>query len=219
MDSIKELFKIISHKFYDHTADHVFTVAISGIDASGKGYITKLLEDELRNYGLKVANINLDPWQNPIPVRLQKLNAAENFYNRVFRWDDVFKELIIPLRKTGSIYHTATLIRTDADRYYHFTFDHTEIDVLLIEAIFLFQEKYLDYYDFKVWIDCSFETGLKRAIQCNVEKLDKEQLIQDYNTYYYPAQRYHFERDDPKAHAGFIYYNDDLFGNCRPGDS
>src|SRR6266498_1517390 len=219
MDSIKELSKIINQKFYAHNADHVFTVAISGIDASGKGYVTKLLEDDLRSYGLKVASINLDPWQNPIPVRLQKVNAGENFYKNVFRWNDVFKELIIPLRKTGSIYHAARLIRTDADQYYHFTFDYKEIDVLLIEAIFLFQEKYLDYYDFKVWIECSFETGLKRAIQRNVEKLEAEQLIQDNNTYYYPAQRYHFEKDDPKAHADFIYFNDDLLGNCTRVDS
>jgi uridine kinase len=63
------------------------------------------------------------------------------------------------------------------------------------------------------------ETALKRAIQRNVEKLKEEQLTQDYNTYYYPEQRYHFEKDDPKAHADFIYLNDDLLGNCMPADS
>jgi len=219
MDSIKELSKIISEKFYDHNADHVFTIAISGIDASGKGYVTRLLENEMIRRGLKVANINLDPWQNPIPVRLQKENAAENFYQSVFRWNDVFKELIIPLRKTGRVCHTARLIRTDADRDYDFTFNCKEIDVLFIEAIFLFQEKYLDYYDYKTWVECSFETALKRAIQRNVEKLEEEKLIQDYNTYYYAAQRYHFEKDNPKAHADFICCNDELFGNCMPGDS
>jgi len=208
MDPVKELSRTILQKFYAHDADHVFTVAISGIDASGKGYVTKLVEDELRGHGLKVANINLDPWQNPIPIRLQKENAAENFYQNVFRWDDVFKELIIPLRKTGNIYHHARLIRTDADRYYDLTFDYKTIDVLLIEAIFLLQEKYLDHYDFTVWIECSFETGLKRAIERNVEKLALEQLIHDYNTYYYPAQRYHFGRDCPKVRADIIHCND-----------
>ena len=72
MDSINDLSKLIIHTFYAHSADHVFTVAISGIDASGKGYVAKLLEDELRMQGLRVATIHLDPWQNPITVRLQR---------------------------------------------------------------------------------------------------------------------------------------------------
>src|SRR6266498_4577821 len=127
MDSIKKLSKIINHKFYAHSADHVFTVAISGIDASGKGYVTKLLEDKLRSNGLKIASINLDPWQNPISVRLQKENAAENFYQNVFRWNDVFDQLIIPLRKDGSIQLSYRLINTRADEYYDFNFDYTEI--------------------------------------------------------------------------------------------
>ncbi|HEV8287197.1 MAG TPA: hypothetical protein VGQ09_22970 [Chitinophagaceae bacterium] len=208
----KRTLQTIIQNFYAHSADHVFTVAISGIDASGKSYVTKLLEDELRTHGLKIANINLDPWQNPIPVRLQKVNAAENFYKNVFRWNDIFSKLIIPLRKTGNIQHNERLIRTHADEYYDFRFDYNEIDVLLIEAIFLFQEKYLGYYDFKIWIDCSFETGLKRAIQRNVEKLDAEQLMRDYNTYYYPAQRYHFEKDNPRTFADVIHCNDELIG-------
>src|SRR6266581_4034557 len=122
MDPIKQLSKTILEKYYAHIADHIFTVAISGIDASGKGYITKLLEDELRSNGLKIASINLDPWQNPISVRLQKENAAENFYQNVFRWNDMFDQLIIPLRRNGSIQLSSRLINTHADEYYDFNF-------------------------------------------------------------------------------------------------
>jgi uridine kinase len=67
--------------------------------------------------------------------------------------------------------------------------------------------EYLSFYHFKIWVDCSFETGLQRAIKSNIEKLDEERLLHDYNTFYYPAQRYHFKKDDPKEAADFIYDN------------
>ncbi len=70
MDSIKKLCKTIIQKFYAHTADHVFTIAISGIDASGKGYVSKLLEAELKKHDLKIANINLDPYKRNIQPKI-----------------------------------------------------------------------------------------------------------------------------------------------------
>ena len=212
MDPIKELSKLILQRFYDHSPDHVFTVAISGIDASGKGYVAKRLEDELTGKGLRVANINIDPWQNPIPIRLKKENAAENFYHNVFRWDDVFEKLIIPLREVRTIHLTTQLISTHADEYFDFEFDFRNIDILLIEGIFLFQRKLLAHYDLTVWIECSFETGLQRAIKRNVERSSRQKLIEDYQTYYYPAQHYHFREDNPKHLSNIIYCNDQLLG-------
>lgn len=212
MSYISELADNIIEKFKIHSSTNTFTVGISGIDASGKGYITGFLQKELEKKNYKVANINVDPWQNPIPIRLQKDDPAENFYQNVFRWDNFFTQLIVPLRTNRHIYLQTTLIRTDGDFYYSFIYDFNDIDILLIEGIFLFKQELLNYYDWKIWIDCSFETGIFRAIERNSEKLSREQLIHDYNTYYYPAQIYHFQRDDPKDVSNIIYCNDELLG-------
>ena len=212
MELTKKFSNLILQRFYDHTPDHVFTVAISGIDASGKGYIAKRLETELTAKGLRIANINIDPWQNPISIRLREENAAENFYKNVFRWDDVFARLIIPLRSTRTVHLTTRLLRTHADEYFDFEFDFRNIDTLIVESIFLFQQPYLKHYDLRVWIDCSFETGLKRAIKRNVEQLSKKKLVKDYKTYYYPAQWYHFRKDNPRGLGNIIYCNDELLG-------
>jgi uridine kinase len=208
MDDVVNLCHKIEHQFKNHDKHRLFTVAISGIDASGKGYITKLLQDGLEARGYKVAAINIDPWQNPIPVRLQKENEAENFYKNVFRWEDFFNHLIAPLQKDKGVYLEKKLIHSHADEYYRFTYDYDNLDILLIEGILLFQQKYLDYYDYKVWIDCSFETGIKRAIARNIEMLNEEQLIDDYNTYYYAAQQLHFLKDNPQKIADLIFDND-----------
>jgi uridine kinase len=207
-DRVKKLSEIVLRKYHFHREAHVFTVAISGIDASGKGFVSDLLEQELESHNLKIANINIDPWQNPIPVRLQKENPVKNFYQQVFRWDDFFSQLILPLKKNGGIYLETKLIRTDADEYYPFTYHFHKIDILLIEGIFLFKKELLEQYDFTIWIDCSFATGLQRAIARNSENLGEEQLVRDYDTYYYPAQRYHFKKDNPVSKANYIYNNE-----------
>lgn len=208
INDIPTLTKRVVHAFENHEKETAFTVAISGIDASGKGFITKLLKEELEGLGYQVANINIDPWQNPIPVRLQKENAAENTYENIFRWNDFLEQLVCPLQKHGRIYLETQGIRSDADIYYPLIYDYNKIDILIVEGILLFKKKNLQYFDYKIWIDCSFRTGLVRAIKRNVEKLDVERLIHDYDTNYYAAQRLHFERDDPQKSADIIFYND-----------
>jgi uridine kinase len=207
MDSIYELFEKIIDKNRRHLSGGAFTVAISGIDASGKGYISKLLQEKLESDGLNVANINIDPWQNPLPIRLQKENAAQNVYDNIFRWNDFFKQLIFPLQKNKSIYLETQGIHTHADEYYPLIYDFKDIDILLIEGIFLFKKQYLSGYDYKIWIECSFEKGLQRAISRNAENLDEESLIHDYRTYYFAAQELHFKKDNPQISADMVFEN------------
>lgn len=207
-ERIDELINKILFAKSKYKVNRLFTVAISGIDASGKGYISDLLQKQLENKNYNVANINIDPWQNPIPIRLKTENAAENVYENIFRWNDFFELLIFPLQKNKSIYLETKGIRSDADIYYPLIYDYSNINILLIDGILLFKNKYLSYYDYKIWIECSFETGLKRAMKRNVENLTEEQLIHDYKTFYYAAQRLHFEKDNPKESADIIFMNE-----------
>jgi uridine kinase len=211
-NNVKKLSELVLKEYRSYGNQDVFTVAISGIDASGKGFVSNLLQSELEAQDLKIANINIDPWQNPISLRLQKENPAENFYKLVFRWDDFFAQLIAPLKKNGSIYFDTMLIRTDADEYYPYTYNFSDVNILLVEGIFLLKKEFLKYYDSKIWIDCSFNTGLQRAILRNSENLSKGKLVHDYDTYYYSAQRYHFQQDNPQNSSDIIYCNDELLG-------
>src|SRR5262249_53888055 len=45
-------------------ASESMLVAVSGIDASGKGYVTALLVEELKRQGLNAAGIGADGWLN-----------------------------------------------------------------------------------------------------------------------------------------------------------
>jgi len=208
MGSIVQLAEIVYRQKEGYKGGRLFTVAISGIDASGKGHTSGLLKQALELKGLVVAMINTDPWQNPLRIRLNQGNPAMHLYENIFRWQDFFEQLIIPLQNNKSIYLQTTGIRTDADLYYPLLYDHPAPDILLVEGILLFKKEYLPFYDFRIWIDCSFETGLQRAIRRNSENLSEEQLIYDYHTFYYAAQRLHFKLDHPQLAADIIFYND-----------
>ncbi len=206
--NLENLFQNVLLAKSRHRTKRLFTVAISGIDASGKGYISKQLQRRYECEGYRIANINIDPWQNPLPVRLKRENPAENVYENIFRWNGFFEQLIFPLQKNKSICLETKGIQTEADIYFPLVYDLMDIDILLVEGIFLFKKKYLAIYDYRIWVECSFQTGLKRAIARNSEKLTEEQLTHDYNTYYYPAQLYHFKKDDPVANADIIFLNE-----------
>lgn len=210
MDSAEELCNKITRKKESHNGGSLFTVAISGIDASGKGYITGIVQDKLERSGYRVANINIDRWQHPIAARLRADRAAENVYENIFRWNDFFEQLIFPLQKNKSIYLETRGIRTHADEYYPLVYDYKDLDILLIEGILLFKRPYLSFYDLRIWVHCSFETGMQRAIKRNAEKLETERLVNDYHIYYYAAQRLHIAKDNPMETADIIFTNDTL---------
>lgn len=127
-NKIAELASAIEDKYRSHLSEMAFTVAISGIDAAGKGHISGLLQTELEARGYRVALIHADPWQNPIPVRLNKENPAENVYEHIFRWNDLFEQLIFPLQKNRSIRLHTKCIRSDADIYYPLLYDFCNIE-------------------------------------------------------------------------------------------
>src|SRR2546427_375553 len=83
--------------------------ASSGIDASGKGTVAAGIEHALAAAGLRVALIGLDPWHHPRSVRFSDVDPAEHFYANAYRFDDLFSELIDPLRAHRSVRTSARL--------------------------------------------------------------------------------------------------------------
>src|SRR5713226_5478286 len=84
------------------------------------------------------------------------------------------------------------------------------IDIILLEGIFLFKEMYRDHFDLKVWIDCSFATALLRAMARGQEGLPPQEAKRAFETIYFPAQRIHLARDNPRKAADIVFTNEKL---------
>ena len=74
------------------------------------------------------------------------------------------------------------------------------------------------HYDLSIWIECSFDTALERAIPRAQEGLSPEDTIRAYRTIYFPAQEIHFRRDSPKTEATLIVNNDARLGPVDLGE-
>jgi uridine kinase len=183
-------------------------VAVSGIDASGKSTVAPLLAAALADRRLHAAVVTLDPWHTPAPMRFNAKDPARHFYRYAFRWTALFERVIDPLRRDRTLTLSLPLLRLTDDSWYEHVYDFRNVDVVILEGIFVLRRLFRSRYDVTVWVHCSFDTALRRALVRNQEGRDVAALRHDYATIYFPAQRLHFRRDQPQATADFVIEND-----------
>jgi len=79
----------------------------------------------------------------------------------------MFAQLIEPLRRDRSIYLDADFAEETAAHYRRPTYLFSDVDVILVEGIFLIKHAYRERYDLTAWIDCSFDTAIYFPAQRN----------------------------------------------------
>jgi uridine kinase len=183
-------------------------IGVSGIDGSGKGYLTGRIVTQLQERGVRAVGINVDGWLNLPQRRFSETNPARHFNEHCIRFDEMFETLILPLRDRRSHRVVADFVEETATEYRPHTYDYEEIDIILLEGIFLLKPAYRGHYDLSFWVECSFETALERALQRGQEGLPPDETIRAYGTIYFPAQQIYLERDNPRAAASAILLND-----------
>ncbi len=193
-------------------------MGISGIDASGKGFVTARLAELLARSGLRVANLNVDGWLNLPSVRFGGPDPGRRFHEHALRLDEMFARLVLPLRERRSVELELDYTEETADAYRQHTYQFCDVDVILLEGIFLFKRAYRDHFDLRFWVDCSFETALRRAISRGQEGRAAAETLRAYETIYFPAQRIHFAQDDPSRTADAKLPNDAILPcDCSNG--
>jgi uridine kinase len=182
-------------------------VAVSGIDGSGKTTLSRRLAAQLEALGLRAALIHLDPWHNPPGVRFSADDPGRHFYANAFRFDELFERLVEPLRRARSVRLAIELTRLPENDAFVHTYDFDDVDVIVLEGIFLFKRELVGRYDLAYWIECPFEVALGRALARNQEGQDEAALRLDYETIYFAAQRIHLAEDRPCAAARAVIDN------------
>lgn len=210
MSSLKSVVNEILNARSSISSQRSVLVAITGIDASGKGYFTEQLVAALQTKGVRAVAINADAWLNL--ERFDTSDPAEHYYNNAIRFEEMFAQTIFPLRDRRSLRTEINYADETATEYRRRIYEFEDVDVIALEGIYLLKRPFQTHYDRSIWIDCSFETALERAISRGQEGLPPNETIRDYRTIYVPAQEIHFQRDDPKGVATLIVNNDSRLG-------
>lgn len=188
-------------------------VGVSGIDGSGKGHWSARLRTALLAKGLRSEVVSVDMWLALPSRRFDASRPAWNFYEHGIRFDAMLNDVVRPLGSTRSLRRTIDAAdATMTEQYNHHTLILDDLDVLIVEGIFLFKRQLRDEFDVRIWIDCTFETALERALRRGQEGLPEREVIRDYHTVYFPAQQLHAELDDPTACADLVVVNDERLG-------
>ncbi|HEX6043631.1 MAG TPA: hypothetical protein VFZ22_04025 [Pyrinomonadaceae bacterium] len=201
MSSIDEVVRKILDGRSSAPQTRSLLVGISGIDGSGKGYVAAQIEARLALHAVTAVTLNVDGWLNLPEKRFDQRAPAENFYENAIRLDEFFTQLVLPLRDRRSVHLVADVVEETSSHYRKHTYDFRDVSIVLVEGIFLFKTLYLSHFDLTIWIDCSFSTALARAINRAQEGLSPANTIDVYETIYFPAQRIHLARDNPRENA------------------
>jgi uridine kinase len=183
-------------------------IGISGIDGSGKGHVTARLAGALGRRGERVAAINIDGWLNLPDRRFSSTDPGQHFYEHAIRFEEMFARLVLPLRERRSVDLVADFAEETATSYRPHTYRYDDVGIILLEGIFLFKRAWRRNFDLAVWLDCTFETALERALRRGQEGLPPAETVRAYEAIYFPAQRIHFARDEPRAAADLVMASD-----------
>jgi len=180
---------------------------VSGIDGSGKGFVANRFVQRLLTERVRAVVIPGDGWLNLPADPFNMRNPGPHFYENALRMDQMFEQVILPLKKKRSHSGVMNFAEETATTYRPMPYVFEDIDVIVLECIFLFKRRYRHHFDPAIWIDCSFERALERAIRRSQEGLPEGETVRAYQTIYFPAQRIHFERDQPREAADVIIDN------------
>jgi uridine kinase len=194
-------------------------IGISGIDGSSKGYLAGHVVTALSARRLKAAVINADGWLNLPAVRFDPGRPGENFYENALRLHELFDQLVLPLRRERHIRLTMEWVDEKAVAPRPCTYAFDDLDMIVLEGVYLFKRAYRGHFDLAVWVDCSWETALERAIARSQEGLTQAETVRAYQTMFFPAEEVHFARDDPRGSADLIVPNDPRLGERRAAGS
>jgi uridine kinase len=112
------------------------------------------------------------------------------------------------LRNDRSINIVTDFAEETARTYRKHSYRFRNVDVILLEGVFLFRRDHRELLDLAIWVDCSFSTALARALTRKQEGLSLPATIRAYETIYFPAQKIHIEKDQPREGADLILAND-----------
>lgn len=185
-----------------------FVIFVTGPDAAGKSSFSKDYSRALNEVGLHTQIIHLDDFHNPKSIRYSSDSLPFDAYlNLSFDFEALVTNLLEPIRTDGRA--SVRLVHLDLGRDEFVNerdYQVTQDSVVLVEGVFLFQERLRSFCDLSIYLDVSLEESFRRGIARD-QRILKEEVETRYLEKYVPAQAVHRLRFPPESYADIIIDN------------
>lgn len=142
----------------------VFTVGISGLDTSGKSQLSSALASRLQEKGRKTWVVSGDSFHYPQTYKetLAEPTWGMQHAKRILNFEALIQTVLHPLRQQPDRL-TLSLLDYDTGEVVPQVWTFVEAAVVVVESVYLFQPALCPYLDYKIFLQVSEETALKRA--------------------------------------------------------
>jgi phosphoglycolate phosphatase len=182
-------------------------IGINGVDTSGKTTLASELVTYLTHRGIHTIFISADDFHNTRAVRSAD-SSPEAYIKYAFNTSKMFT--VIRDLKQNPQKMTVDLLDLDTDAYTNQkVFDVTDDTVIIVEGVMLFRSPLNELFDYRIFLDITFDEVLNRARERDVPKYG-DAFLQRYIDRYIPAQKLYLNEYNPKENSQLVIDNNDF---------
>ncbi len=192
---------------------HPVKVAIDGPGNAGKTTFANVLSDSLNKLGRNVIRSTIDGFHNPPEFRRRQGKfSPKGYLEDSHNYDLLKKYLLDPLGPGGNLEYKESIYDFKISKPTKVDFKKAEKNsVLLFDGIFLFNNNLISYWDYKIYIDASFENTMQRAIKRdNILFGGTKNVIDLYEKRYIPGHEMYLSVYNPIGVSDIVLNNNDF---------
>ena len=187
-------------------------IAFDGVDTSGKTTLANLVfETMLKKKVFSPLRVQIDKFHNPKNIRIRKGELSpEGFFYDSFDYDTILKNVINPIKKGLDNIITESYDYRVEDAIKKNKITITNDTVILFDGIFMNRDELFDSWDLSIFLDVTFDTVLKRALERDIEFLGSKDIVEKkYLNRYIPGEKIYLSKCKPMERANIVIDNND----------
>jgi uridine kinase len=208
-----ELHSFLSAQILSHNLEHPIRVAIDGIDTSGKTTLANELAEALAQQERQVIRAGIDGFHNPPAIRKARGRfSAQGYYLDSFDHQSLITCLLAPLGPNGNLLYRTSVFSSRKEMPVYETDARSKADaILLFDGVFLFRPELDTFWDFRIFLQVSFDEALTRAVKRDLILFqDESELRYAYLNRYFAGHNLYCSTVSPQRKADVVIDNNDV---------
>lgn len=185
-------------------------IGINGAYTSGKTVFTEGFAQYLTKQGVKTQTIHYDDFHHPFSsIHWTDDTEIDVFFDSAFDAEKLEATLLRPLKTYGFVDKDVLCVNLGTNQLtnlIHFSIDDTTI--VLLEGVLLFRPPLLEYLDYRIFLDVSFDEILRRGRRRDAPKFG-EGIMEKYVTRYIPVHKKYLSECEPQKCSDMVVDNND----------